>query len=177
VRNWDFRLRVTKLSVIAQKLLGDILVYIYIVCQALYDCCSLLQDPEWYQWWQCCYLWWMMSSFGVDKNHVSSSSLSLLSAVNSLWEVPTLKVCVMSSNYDYCSKTQQHGSASRDQNVQYTRQKPHIWLALILLMWRIGWAPNNASRWQIGFNSAFKGLSPGLCLGQDLDCPSEQTAG
>jgi len=31
-------------------------------------------------------------------------------------------------------------------------------LTLILLMWRIGWAPNNASRWQMGFNSAFKGL-------------------
>ena len=25
-------------------------------------------------------------------------------------------------------------------------------------MWRIGWARNNASKWQIGFNSAFKGL-------------------
>ena len=32
-------------------------------------------------------------------------------------------------------------------------------LTLILLMWRIGWAPNNASRWQMGFNSAFKGLT------------------
>jgi len=31
-------------------------------------------------------------------------------------------------------------------------------LTLILLMWRIGWAPNNASRWQMGFKSAFKGL-------------------
>jgi hypothetical protein len=31
-------------------------------------------------------------------------------------------------------------------------------LTLILLMWRIGWAPKNASRWQMGFNSAFKGL-------------------
>jgi len=31
-------------------------------------------------------------------------------------------------------------------------------LTLILLMWRIGWAPNNASRWQMGFNLAFKGL-------------------
>jgi len=29
---------------------------------------------------------------------------------------------------------------------------------LILLMWRIWWAPNNASKWQMGFNSAFKGL-------------------
>jgi len=26
-------------------------------------------------------------------------------------------------------------------------------------MWRIGWAPNNASKWQMGFNSAFKGLN------------------
>ena len=25
-------------------------------------------------------------------------------------------------------------------------------------MWRIWWAPNNASKWQMGFNSAFKGL-------------------
>ena len=31
-------------------------------------------------------------------------------------------------------------------------------LTLILLMWRIWWAPNNASRWQMGFNLAFKGL-------------------
>jgi len=31
-------------------------------------------------------------------------------------------------------------------------------LTVILLMWRIWWASNNASRWQMGFNSAFKGL-------------------
>jgi len=31
-------------------------------------------------------------------------------------------------------------------------------LTLIPLTWRIWWAPNNASRWQMGFNSAFKGL-------------------
>jgi len=29
-------------------------------------------------------------------------------------------------------------------------------LTLILLTWRIWWASNNASRWQTGFNSAFK---------------------
>jgi hypothetical protein len=32
-------------------------------------------------------------------------------------------------------------------------------LTLILLTWRIWWAPNNASKWQIGLNSAFKGLN------------------
>ena len=31
-------------------------------------------------------------------------------------------------------------------------------LTLILLTWKIWWAPNNASKWQMGFNSAFKGL-------------------
>jgi hypothetical protein len=28
-------------------------------------------------------------------------------------------------------------------------------LTPILLMWRIRWAPNNASKWEVGFNSAF----------------------
>ena len=32
-------------------------------------------------------------------------------------------------------------------------------LTPILLTWRIQWAPNNASKWRMGFNSAFKGLS------------------
>jgi len=33
-------------------------------------------------------------------------------------------------------------------------------LTLILLTRRKWWAPNNASEWQMGFNSAFKGLNP-----------------
>jgi len=36
-------------------------------------------------------------------------------------------------------------------------------LTLILLTWKIWWAPNNASKWQMGFNSAFKGLSVIYC--------------
>jgi len=32
-------------------------------------------------------------------------------------------------------------------------------LTLILPTWRIWWAPNNASRWQMGFTLAFKGLN------------------
>ena len=31
-------------------------------------------------------------------------------------------------------------------------------LTLILLTWRIWWAPNSSSKWQMGFNLAFKGL-------------------
>ena len=34
----------------------------------------------------------------------------------------------------------------------------NVSLTLILLTWRIWWAPNNARKWQMGFNSAFKGL-------------------
>ena len=37
-------------------------------------------------------------------------------------------------------------------------------LTLILLRWRIGWAPNNASRWQVGFNSVFKRLTNQNCI-------------
>jgi len=36
-------------------------------------------------------------------------------------------------------------------------------LTHILLTWRIWWAPNNVSKWQMGFNSAFKGLKPNIC--------------
>ena len=32
------------------------------------------------------------------------------------------------------------------------------YINLILLTWRIGWAHNKASKWQMGFNLAFKGL-------------------
>jgi len=39
-------------------------------------------------------------------------------------------------------------------------------LTLILLTWRIWWAPNNASKWQVGFNSAFKGLRQKLWVSQ-----------
>ena len=37
-------------------------------------------------------------------------------------------------------------------------------LTLTLLTWRIWWSPNNANRWQMGFNSAFKGLKYPLTL-------------
>jgi hypothetical protein len=39
----------------------------------------------------------------------------------------------------------------------FSKPKFPFCLTLILLMWRIGWA-NNSSRWQMGFNLAFKGL-------------------
>jgi hypothetical protein len=41
-------------------------------------------------------------------------------------------------------------------------------LTLYLLMWRIQWAPNNANKWQMGFNWVFKGLIV-FCVGR-LQC-------
>jgi hypothetical protein len=38
------------------------------------------------------------------------------------------------------------------------RRNVRVHLTLTLLTWRIWWAPNNASKWQMGFNSEFKGL-------------------
>jgi hypothetical protein len=35
-------------------------------------------------------------------------------------------------------------------------------LTLILLTWRIWWAPNNASKWRMGFNLALRGLICGV---------------
>jgi hypothetical protein len=35
-------------------------------------------------------------------------------------------------------------------------------LTLILLTWRMWWPPNNASKWHMGFNSAFKVLNDEL---------------
>jgi len=45
-------------------------------------------------------------------------------------------------------------------------------LTLILLTWRKWQTPNTASKWQMGFNSAFKGLTQSVqLLGHRLDDP------
>jgi hypothetical protein len=42
-------------------------------------------------------------------------------------------------------------------------------LTLILLTWTKWWAPASASKWRVGFNSAFKGLME-FCLRQTHSC-------
>jgi hypothetical protein len=43
-------------------------------------------------------------------------------------------------------------------------------LTLILPTWRIWLDPNNASKWQMGFNSAFKGIKTGtICQKNTAD--------
>jgi hypothetical protein len=43
-------------------------------------------------------------------------------------------------------------------------QNSFLFLTLILLTWRIWRASNNASKWQMGFNAAFKGLTMKISL-------------
>jgi len=64
-------------------------------------------------------------------------------AVNS----PMLKSIVNFLLYIICNK------------MYYNFQQRQRNLTLNLLTWKIWWAPNNTSRWQVGFNSAFKGLN------------------
>jgi hypothetical protein len=45
-------------------------------------------------------------------------------------------------------------------------------LTLILLRWRIWWAPNNASKLQLEFNSAFKGLNNFIVCLHNLNYPA-----
>ena len=63
---------------------------------------------------------------------------------------------------DYFSslKVKYHVCSARILSVQH-RNMSHILkgpLTLTLLMWTKWWAPASASKWQMGFNSAFKGL-------------------
>ena len=56
-------------------------------------------------------------------------------------------------------------------SIQSITPHPTSWrsiLTLTLLTWRIWWASNNASKWQVGFNSVFKELILSSHLGLGL---------
>jgi hypothetical protein len=64
-----------------------------------------------------------------------------------------------------------HYATARGQTTKFREhvvaldQKQNFYcLTLILLTWNIWWVSNNASRWQMGFNRVFKGLSPISCF-------------
>ena len=72
-------------------------------------------------------------------------------------------ICIFKWTYPMCAANW-HGHP-RDYQCHYTSlfflyaNQFQYCLTLILLMWRIWWAPNNARKWQMGFFSAFKGLN------------------
>jgi len=55
--------------------------------------------------------------------------------------------------------TQRKPTCVSEQHTSFLSYKMLKPLILTPLMWRIWWAPDNASKWQMVFNSAFKGLS------------------
>jgi hypothetical protein len=118
--------------------------------------------------------WWIVEVTG--RSCVAHSRSRIYVAVSRQLETPAescpsglevRKLCWCSgairfescSNLDYC-----HNCSECWENCQ-SRFKINIFcvnffspLTLILLTWRIWWAPNNASKWQMGFNSAFNVL-------------------
>ena len=57
--------------------------------------------------------------------------------------------------------TEAHHQIAQHISVHFTEQCK-MFLTLTLLMWRIRWAPNNASRWQMEFNLVFNPLNAKL---------------
>jgi hypothetical protein len=85
-----------------------------------------------------------------------------------LRSVPVYRVWCVCSNYcrlTVCCRIRkqiQQGASHRSTSNLFPQEFVRD-LTLILLMWRIGWAPNNASKWQMGISSAFKGLKTDDC--------------
>jgi hypothetical protein len=65
------------------------------------------------------------------------------------WNIELTALCSYCSYCSYCSRCFDLFRSARRQAA---------YLTLILLTWRILWALNYGSKWQMGFNSAFKGL-------------------
>ena len=89
-------------------------------------------------------------------------TLGALTGVHFVWSDPTTFPVPWVS----LSDSLQRAGLSPQRKGLGQRWNANIWggngniplLTLILLTWRIGWVPNNASKWQMGFNLAFKGL-------------------
>jgi hypothetical protein len=81
-------------------------------------------------------------------NTSASQTLTLLLSIN----ICRLMVCGMLKR-DACAAIRLH--ANETQNISFRKTL----LTLILLTWTICRAPTNASKWRMGFNSAFKGLN------------------
>jgi len=71
--------------------------------------------------------------------------------MRSSWIAVSINLCVI-RRFSQFSKFISHG------HWIFHDRKYKSFLTLILLTWRIWLAPNNASRWQMGFKSVFKGL-------------------
>ena len=62
----------------------------------------------------------------------------------------------LSSSLSFCLLCLHFCSHIKNSSMQ--RAQMSSYLTLFVLTWRIWWAPNNATKWQMGFNSQFKAL-------------------
>ena len=83
-----------------------------------------------------------------DKHFLQKNWCLWWNMLTALWQF-NLNVCPLVLLSCICS------SLPRNPNTTHTKIG---YLTLNPLMWKIWWAPNKASWWQMGFNSAFKGL-------------------
>ena len=87
-------------------------------------------------------------------------------------------VCISLLCHACCRKVKENKLAASARSGLFVSHTEQIVLPLILVTWRKWWAPNNASKWQMGFNSAFKGLRHArLCCfvwvkGESWNCPA-----
>jgi hypothetical protein len=106
----------------------------------------------------------LLTACKQDQDGTAVPSWSCLQAVSKpVWHIPLL--CVQWKTPDdgqrNCPKYVQFHSKNKFEKLVHLvgfiiRNRV---LTLILLTRRIGWAPNNANKWQTRFNSAFKGLN------------------
>ena len=104
-----------------------------------------------------CYLWWLEDHF-----HIFLAQKPVF-FYKGYWNMPAwahemLYWWIFLKYSSLCFL--QHHSVFLAQNVCVVAQLLvcSMCLTLILLTWTIWWAPTNASKWQMGFNSVFKGL-------------------
>ena len=121
-------------------------------------------DAQEGKWKGNCQMEWVASTLrttsehGVSADVHTSAASSRLNWHNRQFKWTRLFCQKTKSGFCACAITFQTQSTTVWQ-FMVLRVKIKIILTLILLTWRIWWAPNNACKWQMGFNSAFKGLS------------------
>ena len=113
------------------------------------------------------------SLFGARLTFYLPLPLPLLLGVQ-FWEERTglynsfcHNVLITEMQHSYDSRYIRASIVIRTENINVVQQTVPIllkiyYLILIQQTWTIWWAPNNASKWQMGFNLAFRGLIPSL---------------
>jgi len=79
------------------------------------------------------------------------------------FKIICMKIRPLWTRFVPCGQTNRHTDMAKVSAALFCNFAPRnvvcVTLTLIILMWRMWWAPNNANKWQMGFNSAFEGLN------------------